>query len=104
MELKHTCGEWIYSDWIKVRGQGEVPTKIVGSGIEHGRLIAELNFSNADPELSSEKVLANAKLIAAAPDILIALKNLVDYFKWNIGDPTFHAYVDGVVAIKKATE
>jgi hypothetical protein len=74
MESKHTPGTWMFSDWVKAKGQGELPTKIIAAGRPYGREIAYLNFDTADPELSSDKVIANARLIASAPDMLEALQ------------------------------
>lgn len=79
--MKHTQGEWMFGNWVKMKGQGDIPTEIIGSGKPFGRKIAELNFDINDQELSSDKVIANAKLIAAAPDLLaciLALQELAN--------------------------
>lgn len=74
MKTKHTEGQWIPQNWIKVKDQGDCPVEIRSSGAPGGRLVAELCFDNSDNELSAEKCRANAKLIADSPIMLDYIK------------------------------
>lgn len=100
---KHTPGPWTYYSEVKMKGQATVPTIIQAGKCGHyDRDVCELNFDTNDSELSAEKVLANAKLIAAAPELLEALQELIDMdglrnFK------RAEAIRKGKAAIKKAT-
>lgn len=79
---KHTPGPWVvwYSDWPGV----------VGVECASGETIADCSHSNA-PDLSE----ANARLIAAAPDMLEALITALPYIESAEED---EAYKPGVVA------
>jgi hypothetical protein len=69
-------------------------------GMPYGRKIAELSFNIYDSELSSSKVKANAKLIAAAPDLLEALEKISEVLDRTACDKSFELTEQ---AIKKAT-
>lgn len=61
MSAKHTPGPWKRTGALTVRG-GAL-----------GRLIAKVDGGGS---INSEEIYANTRLIAAAPDMLEALKNL----------------------------
>ena len=70
-----------------------VPTK---GHKEHGSI--------AGRERSDDELLANAKLIAAAPDLLEALRDVLEHFEWlDAGGEPSRAYDRSVAAIGKAT-
>ena len=64
MEFKGTKGEW------KITGTGEQRTMINGSSID-------VWWNIGSPAVSEDEGKANAKLIAAAPDLLEALQGLL---------------------------
>jgi hypothetical protein len=66
MELKHTPGPW------EIKRDGSAP-EITGSGWRGRRTVAVVQYAHGseDPE-----VRANSHLIAAAPDLLEALKSM----------------------------
>jgi len=98
--MKHTKGKWTAEQtdvhisvrpWRVLQG-----TKIICKLDSYDRYNSEANIEEE----------ANAKLIAAAPDLLEALKNAMEWFKklddWSgVGDPDIEKYI---AAIKKATE
>jgi hypothetical protein len=77
--MKHTSGPWEVTDLrhsIVVRTESPNKTKYGAS-----RYAAIGGFDRSDPDQLSE-ALANASLIAAAPDLLEALKDLLDEAEW----------------------
>src|SRR5690349_20659367 len=65
---KHTPGPWAESDWM------ESFVSITHDGL----VVAEVQpkLWNGTPKISRAEVKANARLIAAAPDLLEALKSV----------------------------
>jgi hypothetical protein len=100
METKHTQGEWeIRSDCRDtVNGRG-----FIQIGTNKCTWIAEAKGTHVGP-LSEEECEANAKLIAAAPDMLNAIINLLkEEAVYNFYGQSFPAIQDLKNAIKKAT-
>lgn len=93
MNTKHTPGEWRYSEEYKL-----VTTSRIGI-IEGSKTICELPTFGHKPE---EETNANGLLIAAAPDLLEALQQLVNTDK-NNADHFHRAICDAERAIRKAT-
>lgn len=90
MKTKHTPGPWFYKD----EHRPIVPTYQIRS---NDKEVACVSFS-----VNGE---ANAKLIAAAPDLLEALNSLLSVCKATY--PLFDEWIEykqAVTAIKKATE
>lgn len=81
----HTPGPWTYyhTGWL----------------VYAGKLIADCGRSG---ELSPDEMRANANLIAAAPDLLAALKRLLSATEQNLGD-IHDAEEQARAAIAKAT-
>ena len=99
MDAKHTPGPW----WTKREG---FSTVYVEARIEGG-WIQEV-AACGPTEAGQEQQEANARLIAAAPELLEALKEIADY--WNRGrndmamhDACWHAIHTAEEAIAKAT-
>jgi len=63
MNTTHTQGEWTFDD-----------NEIYSESTDHGAAICTMNTTSA--HFTEEEVKANARLIAAAPDLLEALNNL----------------------------
>lgn len=104
MEIKHTPGPWVFRPdvtdqgfYIETLDKTHRKTFIadIGGGLQ-----------------SMEEIKANAKLIAAAPEMLYALKKLVNLkkYKEDNGKDDYYsearpfAWKYAVEAIKKATE
>lgn len=95
---KHTPGEWAHTDG-----------SIYSYGVGHGADIATVNTDSA--HLTDEEAEANARLIAAAPTMLQALKDCMSWFELNyihykipmsrVGSPGFIETAQN--AINKAT-
>lgn len=101
MKSKHTPGKWVVGNDNEIRA-------------EHGGMIASAYMWNSGKEsripgvrldLSSEEVKANAKLIAAAPELLGALKKMQKYIvERNLGDPAEIIYKENEKVIAKSEE
>ena len=89
METKHTPGPWVIcSDRFS-------PPTIIATGV--------FNICEMSGAASNEGVMADAKLIAAAPELLEALQMVRDYVVTMKGKG--HEYQIAIdAAIKKATE
>jgi len=92
METKHTKGEWKYDGkYCVIFYEGNTDTQ------------------NKDCELwrhqyaTQAEIVANAKLISAAPDLLEACKELIEYMEYH-GYTQARAIDTAKLAIKKATE
>lgn len=97
---KHTPGPWVVFD------SGDKPGIDQGNGVSIVQWGLEscdsgINCrSEADPQTAREERMANAHLIAAAPDLLAALEQLNSYVKssYGVSPSTFAADAE----IKKA--
>ena len=102
METKFTKGEWKTT----IAELKDFFLCAVGS-VETKRVICHTNF---DTKMTSEECKANAKLIAAAPDMFNALEELLAQVKQftagNIGEQDYFRdeISNAKKAIKKATE
>lgn len=86
-KTKHTQGEWSLEYDFSIVMQNQ----IVCSRI-------------APDNASREEVIANAKLIASAPEILEALKKMVLWANIKDGSPSQSLRDEAIKAIRKATE
>ncbi len=98
MQTTHTQGEWAFDD-----------NEIYSESTDHGAAICTMNTTSA--HFTEEEVKANARLIAAAPDLLIALQRLVQFVEWRqdfivedheLGEQ--NQYSEALTAIQKATQ
>lgn len=93
MKPKHTPGPW----FIDETWQTAVQSK--------DKHIAMVNFHKDDTARSvfGLEHMANAKLIAAAPELLEALQSILDIGKRDMSNPKYDAYFSTAKeAIKKA--
>lgn len=77
MENKHTQGPWVEHDDLTIRDREGIKIAKINASFNHIVKYKEL------PEMAdkiAEEVLANSRLIAAAPDLLEACETFV---KWN---------------------
>lgn len=107
MEAKtHTAGPWkwqLFGDTYMLTAQHGRREIIVGA-IQHGVMKYPVVAMASDGVLQDvDPIHPNAKLIAAAPELLEALEGLTDYFDFMIDDPTFNERIKAIEAIKKAT-
>lgn len=94
METKFTKGEWKI---LQGKSQRDV--------FESGRLLATAyNNTVSKQNICLEEAIANAKLIAAAPDLLDSCIELFEYYKTECSIPNLEVLKKAQQAIKKATE
>lgn len=99
LERKFTIGEW-YVDGFDLTS---VITKTDQKNFKH---IVKCNYGYANPGAHFEENAANAKLIAAAPDLFYALGAILDTLDGRVDPdniPLFNEIEDGIRALKKAT-
>lgn len=90
MNTQHTPGPWNYSGPCEITGR---------YSIFHNGPLAYCADTTAKPGDGE----ANARLIAAAPDLLAALQNVAACFDANDPDSMANAMADARAAIAKAT-
>ena len=97
MKAKHTPGPWRSDGRIVGWWGGEQPA--VRVAFSEGNMSSPVAM--CDPRVGPEECLANAHLIAAAPDLLEALKTLV--FSPHTPETYEAALARAATAIAKAT-
>jgi hypothetical protein len=70
MTTNHTAGPWAHDDH-----------EIYSEQTDHGAAICTMNTTSA--HFTKEEAEANARLIAAAPELLAALQKLVQFVEWR---------------------
>lgn len=97
----HTPGPWLLSEKdnafvyaLNDSGTNRFYFKVYGGHISHQKR----RYVSGNPKTSEEEVLANARLISAAPDLLSALREVV-----AISDRDHEAWGRAKAAIAKAT-
>ena len=91
--MEHTKGPWksgggtIYAPWPERDGD---------------RIIADLLTHHGDNGLTNDEVTANAKLIAASPDMLEALEGMLQAYEGDAGDTDSPACIKARAAIEAA--
>lgn len=96
---KHTPGPWFIVD--SVNGDWPTGCEICIDNVEGGNPDTDYCIASAvhgDPE----KLKANARLIATAPDLLDALETLVEHFEYYMGDNECRPLENARAAIAKA--
>lgn len=101
IKITPTPGPW-YQSHLMDKKDGMYYTRVY----DHKENIATIHWYPIDlgDGVTGTRREANAKLIAAAPELLKTLQGLTLYFEFMVKDPTFKEYVDAIEAIKKATE
>ncbi len=94
-EVKHTPGPWKINETDYSNAYG-IECEV--NGIQHTVCTDQFCYPNFKKDRDPEK-LANAKLIAAAPELLEALQDII-----KISDRKHDAWDKAKEAIKKATE
>lgn len=75
---KHTPGPWEFIDATKVAGMKFSPKCVIKAGQKQ---IADFSWNDKSPWFpTKDESQANARLIAAAPDLLKALKDMLSEF------------------------
>jgi len=104
METKFTKGVWEFSPMCGIQGHCLMAQVWDSNGF---------NLCSIDDRYGEEEATANAKLIAAAPDLFDALDNLLflhgcEQEGIESGQPTKEQWLEavdkGIEALKKATE
>lgn len=73
--MNYTKGKWTAEHWVKVKGQGDIPTEIFASKNGERMQVASINF-DINRDLNADEAHANAKLISKAPEMYEALKDI----------------------------
>lgn len=102
MSTKHTPGPWTIANYpqaVVVQTESHKKTAYGAS-----RYAAIGGFDRSDPEQMAE-ALANARLIAAAPELLAAIQNVMPFLEKSYqAGPVTHPYLVQLrAAIAKAT-
>ncbi len=81
-KFKGTKGQWNTYNW---KGKGPVISIVCGEPVEMAPEIAQVYSQEeiSHNELQGEEMKANAKLIAASPELLDALITLVELFDYK---------------------
>lgn len=100
MEFKGTKGDWKFND---VSMSGKPHYNVIGTALGGKFKIANVPWVDGD-RADIEEALANAKLIAAAPELLEALQDMVSFFDKNVkyNKEDQHIYLNAKSAISKA--
>ncbi|MDD5037422.1 MAG: hypothetical protein PHE55_22070 [Methylococcaceae bacterium] len=106
---KHTQGEWGVATIDGGAADDEVVTTVNGCMVNIAAVFGAGEYSEARPdgkdephyEVSREESEANAKLIAAAPDLLYALQDMLRRFDCG-NNRDYDCIVAARAAIKKA--
>lgn len=104
----HTQAPWtIHEDNGHVFGDGEVDYggfRIDAQGVEQLAYVwrSNVRFGSAEP-FGAQEAEANAKLIAAAPDLLAALRRSLNWLSSYPGGGAMSCYDQARAAIDKAT-
>jgi hypothetical protein len=69
MKIKHTQGPWVEHDDLTVRDSKRVEIAKINAFVDI------VNYK--EPSVMAQEILANSRLIAAAPDLLKALEDLI---------------------------
>ena len=72
-------------------------------GCDEWRTMARTYGTEGEEEIGSIVMLANARLIAAAPELLYALETLVEHFEYYMGDNECRPLENARAVIAKAT-
>lgn len=90
---KHTPGPWFFDQHGHVYGTSEAQPI---DGFPGGKTILH-------PHVCTPRCIANARLIAAAPELLGALETLVEHFEYYMGDNECRPLENARAAIAKAS-
>jgi hypothetical protein len=97
---KHTPGPWIVDNEGPIEGRPGIYAEILDdAGPMGANIVARVCVDHPANEDLRNGGRANARLIAAAPDLLAALKGMLE----DLGNPTFDALDKAHAAIHKAT-
>lgn len=81
--MSHTPGPW-KNDGVDVFRSDEGPVWVIEDEAETNICLAFVFASGVNLQVSEDEAAANANLIAAAPDLLVALKDMVKATdNWN---------------------
>lgn len=78
MKTQHTKGEWKVLNF-----NGTFNTTVM---VGDNECICETYYNNDNYSIEAEEAEANAKLIAAAPELLTIANLCLNWFEWNNGE------------------
>lgn len=102
METKHTPGPWKFDTWHYAT---EAPRQeLIVAGEEFRLAVLECDFVGDNPyTVPKEQAEANARLIAAAPELLAALEGMIEWARRVRHANPGMEVVNAINAIAKAT-
>lgn len=98
MSAKHTPGRW----WVSGADDDEVHCRIFAQDMGQNVHISLVKPPHVGGIIPAEQLKANARLIAAAPELLEALKELADLYDTDEGCRSLPEYIAARAAIAKA--
>jgi hypothetical protein len=93
--VSYTPGPWTVGGWGEIYGPGVKPMSAAGP-LPTAKLVCKMSVGTSVLGVTNEEGSANARLIAAAPDLLAALKSI------NLNDLTRESDAKVRAAIAKA--
>lgn len=96
-KTKHTSAEW------ENHGCNIYTSPNWKDGNDHGSKFVATTFEDREDKMPTDEEIQRAKLIAACPDLLEALQNIILSANANDGDSLANAINDARSAITKST-
>ena len=97
----HTPGPWTYDEQLADSGNKE--TEMVGESEHLYEPVCVIPHDDITEE-GEREIQANARLIAAAPDLLEALRGVLDIGKRDLTNPKYDGFFESARrAVQKAT-
>lgn len=102
---KHTPGPWTIGKVSHKKQRVDIDSLHADPTVGHQtwRGLARAYGCNDMPAEGTAAMLANARLIAAAPELLEAIETLVEHFEYYIGDNECRPIENARAAIAKAS-
>lgn len=98
----HTPGPWHFLEERRTESEHNAGVALTIASPAFDDLAAVFSMDDSTVNTPREEAIANARLIAAAPDMAAALKRALSWLSSYPGGCSQNAYMDAVNALKKA--